>query len=39
VSRGFKGSISFETNLSWKSSDTILVLSGITFLFLMQTIV
>jgi cobalt/nickel transport system permease protein len=39
MSRGFTGSISFETTLSWKSSDTILVLTGFTFLFIMQTIV
>jgi cobalt/nickel transport system permease protein len=38
MSRGFNGSISFETQISWKSSDTILVLTGISFLFLIQTI-
>lgn len=28
MSRGFNGTISFETSLSWKASDTMLVLSG-----------
>jgi cobalt/nickel transport system permease protein len=39
MSRGFNGSISFETKLSWRSYDTVLVLSGISILLLMQTIV
>jgi len=39
MSRGFNGSISFETKLTWKSSDTILVFAGLIFLSLLQTIV
>jgi cobalt/nickel transport system permease protein len=38
VSRGFNGLISFEISISWKSSDTVLVFTGITFLILMQTL-
>ena len=38
ISRGFNGIISFEIPLSWKFSDTILVLTGITFLILTRTI-
>jgi cobalt/nickel transport system permease protein len=30
MSRGFNGTIAFETSLSWKASDTVLVLSGLT---------
>ena len=39
VSRGFNGSISFETTLAWKASDTVFVVSGFTFLFIILTIV
>jgi cobalt/nickel transport system permease protein len=39
MSRGFNGSISFETTLSWRLSDTVFVLSGFTFLFIILTIV
>ena len=35
MSRGFHGSISFHTTLSWKYSDTILLLTGSTFLCIM----
>ena len=39
ISRGFNGSISFETQLTWKSYDTMLVFGGILVFFIMQTIV
>jgi len=39
ISRGFNGSISFETHISWKNSDSILVLTGFSLLFFIQTIV
>jgi cobalt/nickel transport system permease protein len=39
MSRGFKGSISFEATLKWRPSDTILVLSGFTYLCFMLILV
>jgi len=38
VSRGFNGNISFEGTVYWRITDTMLVLSGITFLILTWTI-
>jgi energy-coupling factor transporter transmembrane protein EcfT len=39
MSRGFKGSISFEATLTWRPSDTIVVISGFTYLFFMLIMV
>jgi len=38
ISRGFNGVLPLHLHLSWKKSDTMLVLSGISFLFLIQWI-
>ena len=39
MSRGFNGSISFDTSLSWKFTDSILILSGFAFLSLILFVV
>jgi hypothetical protein len=38
ISRGFNGNISFEGNVNWKFTDTMLVISGMSFLILTWTI-
>ena len=36
ISRGFNGVIPLHVQISWKNSDTMLVISGMTFLILTQ---